>query len=303
MCLRFKLISWKLFIAFSFENDADYLIIDIIRPWHYWTRDKRSRYELCKFYPLSDTLEVNEKGKCIKKNFGIESIKKNYWYSSVASSFNDIADCNPSLLSIINFENEYRKLARRDNVEAVSRENFKNMFVKTQLELFDTKFGITCFSNEKNFNNHLMWAHYANDHKGICVKFHPPELFSNRLLLPVMYTRRKPRISLKEIIHFLPLIKSKCWKYEKEIRLISFNIQNEDRKIPFAPSQISNIYFGCRFSENERKQEILEIINDKYPTANLAQMELNEKTIELIEKPVSIVSKGGTYKFENIKVK
>ncbi len=298
MRLTIRLINWRLFI--SFVKDGDYLIIDLIRPWKYWTRDKRIENKLCKFYPLSDTIELTEKNTYIKHNYGLDSLKNYYWYSSVASSFNDIADCNPSLLSIVSIEKEYRKHVRKNNIGEISREKFKNMFVKTQLDLLDKSFGITCFSNESNSKNHLMWAHYADDHKGICIKFHPLKIFPNRIILPVVYTKQKPKISLNEIIHFLPLIKSECWGYENEFRLISFNIQNGNRKISYNPSQVSDIYFGSRFDLNERKQEILSIIKDKYPKANLAQLELDEKTIKLVSKPVSIELKEEQYEIEQI---
>ena len=193
MCLRLKIINWKSFVSFSIENDENYLIIDLIRPWHYWRRTKKSRYKLCKFYPLSVVLETDEEGKSIKNNYGVESLKNNYWYSSVASSFNDIADCNPSLLSICDIEKEYRKLTERDNIGTINSKDFKDMFVRTQLQLLNTKLGITCFSNEKNITNHLMWAHYGNYHKGICIKFNPLKIFPNRLLLPAIYNKRKPR--------------------------------------------------------------------------------------------------------------
>lgn len=296
---RIKIVGWKIFI--TIENIGNYYIKDILSPWHCWHREKKFKSQLCKFYPLKDVLNLNDKGECIKKNFGIESLNDCYWYSSIASTFNDIADCNPELLSISNIiklYKFYKESAIKNNVGVISIDDYKQMLIKEQLKVFNDNSGITCFSDTKNIKNHLMWAHYADEHKGVCIIFTPMELFSERMLLPAIYVWRKPKILLKDVVHFLPLVKSVCWKYEKEVRLISFRIQNDNRKIPFTPSQVLEIYFGERFKENKNIQEILKIIKNKYSNAKLFQMYLNETNIRLISKPVSIVSKGEKYELK-----
>lgn len=297
--IRIKILSWKIFI--TIENTGIYFIKDILSPWHSWYPQKKLNSQLCKFYPLKDVFQLDDKGECIKKNFGIESLKDCYWYSSIASTFNDIADCNPELLSISHIRKHfksYKESTLGNNVGVISIDDFKQMLIKEQLKVFNENFGITCFSHTKNIKNHLMWAHYADEHKGVCFKFKPPELFSERMLLPVMYVWRKPKILLGDVIHFLPIVKSVCWKYEKEVRLISFRIKKEQRKINFNPSQVSEIYFGVRFEKNERKQEILEIINDRYPKANLFQMYLNNKSVRLRSKQVSLEFDNEKYKLQ-----
>lgn len=100
-----------------------------------------------------------------------------------------------------------------------------------------SKFGIQCFS--KVFENYLMWAHYADSHKGFCIEYDydPIKLESennNFSMYPVIYTSTLPRFSLTEIL-FSPhevseklyATKPDSWAYEKEHRLIYFGCIND----------------------------------------------------------------------------
>ena len=105
---------------------------------------------------------------------------------------------------------------------------------------------IKSFSEIKSSN--LMWAHYANKYKGICIEYDFSKLNNDILfhLFPVFYTNSKKEDMglqytieehldlkqmnyercfpndvdyLKDIMHLF-LIKSKDWEYEKEWRLL-----------------------------------------------------------------------------------
>jgi len=86
--------------------------------------------------------------------------------------------------------------------------------------------------------NLLMWAHYADFHKGICLQFDFPE--SQSIVYPppeqqryplevypvkVTYSSRRPKFSIFNMsladINDLFLIKSEDWKYEDEYRAIT----------------------------------------------------------------------------------
>jgi len=101
--------------------------------------------------------------------------------------------------------------------------------------------------------NLLMWAHYADGHKGFCVEYDFSSEFRKQM---VSFNRvhydavdlSKEKISITEAF----ATKSKEWKYENEVRLISYNFGTEgDYDTVFLDDQssISAIYFGLKCSE------------------------------------------------------
>ena len=86
-----------------------------------------------------------------------------------------------------------------------------------------------CFS--ENFNNILMWSHYADNNKGFCLEFNTNKI-NTRKLYPVMYEKEPPclpdlynkcqkglvDITLLQNIYITT--KYKNWVYEKEWRYI-----------------------------------------------------------------------------------
>lgn len=96
---------------------------------------------------------------------------------------------------------------------------------------------IVCFT--KDYENTLMWSHYADGGKGCVIEF---ELFDEQEYHKVSYLV-KPMLTTKDInddkaIEILKY-KSKPWEYEAEYRCI---IRNEH----FLPVKIKSITFGPR---------------------------------------------------------
>jgi Protein of unknown function (DUF2971) len=107
---------------------------------------------------------------------------------------------------------------------------------------------VSCFTT--NPNSVVMWSHYANQHKGICVEFSGSSMLSSTKILEVLHPVRYT----EELFHFFsffnlkidvdqvpnvnfdgwPILaachKSKEWRYEKEWRLVSVDPAN--RKVP-----------------------------------------------------------------------
>ncbi len=92
---------------------------------------------------------------------------------------------------------------------------------RTRKELDKTK-GVLCFS--RNWDNPVLWSHYADRHRGICLSFHVPD----RLLLPVRYEakrlpsqfagRRLAGTLNEEFMKQILTTKFADWKYEDEVR-------------------------------------------------------------------------------------
>lgn len=128
---------------------------------------------------------------------------------------------------------------------------------------------IRCFCigrGNKPVKNILMWSHYADEHKGFCIKYRLSNHFykeaetnENRhmYLKKINYENVKFDLSVKSINSDLAFAtKKKDWKYENETRLIVYdmNAQTSHYGISLdANSKIEAIYFGYLCSQSTIK--------------------------------------------------
>lgn len=137
---------------------------------------------------------------------------------------------------------------------------------------------IACFTTE--YANLPMWAHYANQHSGICIEYNTQHIQSplilNRLF-PVIYTTKiKDMIKFMidnmnddmAMFHFLDYMaaqKLTDWQYEKEWRLILnlghlyFSLEDVpqdkmERGQLYHFAIPSKVILGCRISENNERE-------------------------------------------------
>jgi len=105
-------------------------------------------------------------------------------------------------------------------------------------------------------SNLLMWAHYSDDHKGVCIEFerHENNLLGNEeATKKVNYTKYYPSISKSAFLkangldHFRRVLwtKSEQWRYENEWRTIII----EGGQVINIPGEIKSITFGMRCSQ------------------------------------------------------
>lgn len=113
--------------------------------------------------------------------------------------------------------------------------------------------GIFCMTPKPD--NLLMWAHYADQHKGVCIKFDlladiPSFAFPKSVDYSDDYYNfnylRNPGMASQTIWH-----KSKDWAYEEEYRVVKpkFNGLCE-----INPDAVVEIIFGCRCPEDDEKE-------------------------------------------------
>lgn len=128
-----------------------------------------------------------------------------------------------------------------------------------------------CSFTESNKNN-LMWSHYANNHKGICIEY-KTELFEYLTMLQkflaffkVKYSDEPPTVKdLEEKISIVEKImfnKQSEWKYEKEHRVVFFSDQDTDY-IPIDRQFIKAVYIGSR-TETKIEKKILTICKNSH---------------------------------------
>lgn len=144
---------------------------------------------------------------------------------------------------------------------------------------------IRVFSVSEKKDNILMWAHYSNKHEGIVLKLRVLPELDNPLCAasPVIYREKPPTffsikdwiddiIGIREIDHMklsweYAYIKSNIWAYEQEWRVWDILPQKEKKLYYYQrlyPEEIEAVYFGCRTSEQNRK-EIMNLAREINP--------------------------------------
>ncbi|MBL7690386.1 MAG: DUF2971 domain-containing protein [Flavipsychrobacter sp.] len=127
----------------------------------------------------------------------------------------------------------------------------------------------------------LMWSHYADNGKGICIEY---SNIPQKSTFPVAYSNRLPTFSLsKKNIPTSFLIKAKDWSYESEWRIVRIDPNNSEKfnqnhKI-VAPSRI---FLGPRFNQNDKNViENLRLIAD-FSKIELVQLKLHYEEFRLV---------------------
>jgi hypothetical protein len=115
-----------------------------------------------------------------------------------------------------------------------------------------TAIAVSCFSKDQN--NILMWSHYADGHRGLCLEFSPHEdtdFFRPTRFRPVKYSNEcKADNYLRDTartLHNMVCTKSTIWKYENEIRIMILNEKEGLR--PYNDRTLKSVTFGCRTTE------------------------------------------------------
>jgi hypothetical protein len=119
-----------------------------------------------------------------------------------------------------------------------SNESVRRAFQKMKVQLSENR-GLLCFS--RNWQNPVLWSHYAEKHRGICLGFEVPEEKLGR----VSYSRKRLVAEVDKLIspHQLDVetwrrflfTKYSHWKYEDEIRcFVTLEERDPDNNLYFA---------------------------------------------------------------------
>ena len=111
--------------------------------------------------------------------------------------------------------------------------------------------------------NELLWAHYANSHKGFCIEYDIEKLSSDMTsgfdvsnVINVTYENERPNVYKYDNIFQVQKkvfgTKSLAWEYENEIRLV---FEKYGEKV-ISESAITAVYFGLRISLEDRRDII-----------------------------------------------
>ena len=114
--------------------------------------------------------------------------------------------------------------------------------------------GILCFFQslrDEYPEDLLMWAHYADGHRGFCVQFRKRVLTESFICKRVQYMDRYP--TLKEVAahegeglaELFLFRKSTRWSYENEWRLLALFTQTDQGLLQLPSEALSGVIFGC----------------------------------------------------------
>ena len=139
--------------------------------------------------------------------------------------------------------------------------------------------------------NSLMWAHYADNHRGICIQYRvkPANLIDeeNKVvkLLEVNYDKPFPLDGNIPFVDSL-CVKGDYWRYENEMRLIMYSRKQLSDYYSQEGYEIVSVYMGCRI-EHEKRNYLKDILRGT--DIKLYQMSFKEDDIsKLVAHQVNI---------------
>lgn len=172
-------------------------------------------------------------------------------------------------------------------------ENSSKIFTKDVWEVLNFKYRVFC--STKEYNNPLLWAYYANSHKGFCVGYDKEDIlkiskklnnidysetmcsinnFNNETLEQVLYTKSSEwsrenecrvlyELEDYDVEHLDPNIYlSKDKKFDQKIRYLNGHVQRENLETICAEKFILKdcspkvIYIGMKMKSNDREKLI-----------------------------------------------
>lgn len=144
--------------------------------------------------------------------------------------------------------------------------------------------------------NLLMWAHYARNHTGFCVKYVLPDnvvrnadkenflttRIGNVIYYPEMLFGKKRGFSVMDALY----AKHDIWSYENEVRLVQFDANDNKnfKTIKLPENSIRSIYLGLKCTDENREEMKLLLRNRNI---RLYQMEVDKAdSYKLVKKRI-----------------
>lgn len=227
----------------------------------------------------------------------LSSLKEAYLWFSPPSALNDPLDCRNILDSENTFQDiklylskfgklnkrQAKLLAKQIAVDgSIAREWNEKIYA-----LRIAPVNLCCFSVRHDIR--LMWAHYADGHRGVCLAFAAPILFHQESfsMIKVMYSEESPKYNVvRELLTFgesaeyhfrfdqiVLGTKTNEWAYEKEVRLIS----HQKGKNAFTSLALAGVILGHKMASDDIVR-ISEIMRNNYPNAFVLSEELDSLT-------------------------
>lgn len=217
---------------------------------------------------------------------------------------------NRNEFEYINDVNSLMKLLNDYDYKTISNElrNKCNEEIKKVQKHSREEMLMTCFS--KRNDSILMWSHYGNLHKGVCLEFENDIIplyivsYSNekpkfnielatKIVIDAKLKHKKPSLNdnLRDNIISLFKTKSKDWEYEKEVRFIT-NVDEVKKGLSifayqdvfdgkyYCNCKVKKIYIGVKANGEQLNTLIQMALNRNIP---IVYMKEDEKEYSIIE--------------------
>lgn len=179
----------------------------------------------------------------------LQSLKNDTFWASNTKQLNDPYE------GFISIKDYQQQLNNPKNIFSQHRTNLTliEQSLKNIIDMKDTKLGILSLS--KRYDDELLWAHYANSHKGFCIEYDLDRLLSKQnpkhRFFDIQYSDKIPNLDFSQLlgqndpdilIKKMLGYKSQRWEYEQELRIITENqgINTYDYRA------VKAIYFGLK---------------------------------------------------------
>ncbi|MGD0216615.1 MAG: DUF2971 domain-containing protein [Desulfobaccales bacterium] len=240
------------------------------------------------------------------KDKELEGVFKNLeLYMANPTMFNDPFECRPNIIihdGRLSKELYIKQSAKRAKLKHNLTKHQENNLVREYrlilndihrmeeiYETFVVETGIYCLSAINN--NILMWSHYSEGHRGLCLEFDTRNninLFD--VALKVSYSERYPSIDILKMgyedeYRKAFLTKSKHWEYEQEWRILKPDSLGGPGKHFFPPELLTGVIFGALITDDD-KNKVLDWVKN-YPTKlNLYQAKISREKYQLDIEPI-----------------
>jgi hypothetical protein len=240
---------------------------------------------ICKFKKVDDYL--------------LDSLGKGYIYFSHPEQLNDPFDCQINITKSLNCAIKISKGKVKEKLEQLNDEQAYLDDLNEKLSntgVFSSSYNM----HSKSLREPLLWAHYADKHKGVCLIYNIPyEYISEQSMagVPVQYEKNplikffikwaKSRevLTQHEFIDELAKkylgIKDKCWSYENEYRLVLAS----PGEFQLDKSFLEYVCYGLNTPQKDR-ETINSLLNNSGYEVGLLEMERTESDFGITEKKI-----------------
>lgn len=207
-----------------------------------------------------------------------ETLEQNTIHCSKPSDFNDPWDCKPFYSLDLDDETQLRdhadwavEICRRKG--GMSEEDMKNMrrtlmtdghraasivhkITNALIEAINERYRVYCLGPDPL--NLLMWSHYADSHRGVCLEFD----LRNDVMCSALgcnysavFPALRPFDTGEESALSVLLSKAECWSYEMEYRIVAQErsqavtggtLMTDDSLLRIPEGAIASVIVGCQ---------------------------------------------------------
>jgi hypothetical protein len=194
----------------------------------------------------------------------LAALEQSYFWSANIDSLNDPCE---AISDRAGLEKEFESLFKIFGVskDSETRKSFQSLISQVDT-IIDSTIKLGVFSLSKSYVHHLLWAHYADSHKGYCVEYDLSILqkqlnsFGKYFSIDVIYSDKPAKIQMDDVMslrekgenRFLQKIigtKPTEWAYEAESRLVTDNFG----KYNYDFRAVKSIYFGLKMPDKEKE--------------------------------------------------